>query len=145
MYKIKIGYSNRLYSSPSCYASYKNKGMKFCHLAVQELDQIPQLFLVILKAITCPVERSNFLSMGSKENSAQIYSVQIAQVPGELKSHSYLFFVSAYFFQKILGVFFCCIFLSQIVTISLFIHHCSNWSRGLLNEDECAGHVPCPL
>lgn len=103
-----------LYPSPSCYASYKNKGMKFCHLAVQELDQIPQLFLVILKAITCPVERSNFLSMGSKENSAQICSVQVAQVPGELKSHSHLFFVSAYFFQKILGVFFCCIFLSQI-------------------------------
>lgn len=40
-----------LYPSTSSHAHYISKGMKFCHFALQELEEIAQLFPVFLKAV----------------------------------------------------------------------------------------------
>lgn len=72
------------------------------------------------------------MSLGSKENSAQICSVQIAQVPGQLKSCSYLSLHLHISFRSTSGFSFVASFFHR-VQISLFIRHCSAWSCRLLN------------
>lgn len=52
--------------------------VKFCCLPLQELDRNAEFFLVTLKAMNVLLQYHIALSLGRKENSAQMYATQIA-------------------------------------------------------------------